>query len=58
MPQGPIFIACIDESGNEGFQFGAGSSAWLVLAAVLPGHDALRRVTQVYRVTGDQQYPN
>jgi hypothetical protein len=29
------FLAYIDESGDEGFRFGGGSSAWFVLAAVI-----------------------
>src|SRR5438067_36753 len=29
------FVAYIDESGDEGFKFGAGSSDWFVLAAVV-----------------------
>lgn len=38
--RGPTFIAYIDESGDEGFRFGEGSSDWFVLAAVI-----LRRST-------------
>lgn len=29
------FVAYIDESGDEGFRFGAGSSDWLVLSAIV-----------------------
>jgi hypothetical protein len=31
----PTFVAYIDESGDEGFRFHAGSSAWFVLSAVV-----------------------
>jgi hypothetical protein len=31
----PSFVAYVDESGDEGFKFGAGSSAWFVLSAVV-----------------------
>lgn len=31
----PTFVVYIDESGDEGFQFGAGSSQWFVLSAVI-----------------------
>lgn len=31
----PTFIAYVDESGDEGFSFGRGSSDWFVLAAVI-----------------------
>ncbi len=31
----PTFQVYIDESGDEGFKFGAGSSAWFVLSAVV-----------------------
>jgi hypothetical protein len=31
----PTFVAFIDESGDEGFRFGGGSSDWFVLAAVV-----------------------
>lgn len=31
----PTFVAYIDESGDEGFKFGQGSSNWFVLSAVI-----------------------
>lgn len=31
----PSFVVYIDESGDEGFQFGKGSSTWFILSAVI-----------------------
>ncbi|MCX6841128.1 MAG: DUF3800 domain-containing protein [candidate division WOR-3 bacterium] len=35
---GPTFVAYIDESGDEGFKFGAGSSEWFVISAAVFRH--------------------
>ena len=35
MPNQATYVAYIDESGDEGFKFGGGSSDWFVLAAVV-----------------------
>lgn len=45
MPKSPTFVAYIDESGDEGFKFSAGSSEWFVLsAAVVRASDDLAQV--------------
>ncbi|MCX6841973.1 MAG: DUF3800 domain-containing protein [candidate division WOR-3 bacterium] len=31
----PSFVAYIDEAGDEGFKFGAGSSEWFVISAAV-----------------------
>ena len=45
MNGGPSFVAYVDESGDEGFKLGSGSSEWFVLAAVV-----LRRENELEQV--------
>jgi len=35
MMPSPTFVVYVDESGDEGFSFGRGSSEWFVLSAVI-----------------------
>lgn len=47
----PTFLACIDESGDEGFKFDAGSSEWFVLSGIIFKHaDELAQVKLVDEV--------
>jgi hypothetical protein len=49
----PTYVAYIDESGDEGFKFGAGSSEWFVLAAVvLRAADELPQVKLIDEIRG------
>jgi len=43
----PTFVAYIDESGDEGFRLGAGSSAWFVLAGVVLRREKDRAVLAI-----------
>ncbi len=45
MDRKPTFISYIDESGDEGFRFGQGSSEWFVLSGVI-----LRRANELNEV--------
>lgn len=52
----PTFVVYIDESGDEGFRFGAGSSEWFVLSAVITrraqDRETVKLVDQVRTLLG------
>lgn len=52
------FVAYIDESGDQGFKFGAGSSNWLVLSAVITNkHNDIATVKLVDNVRSNLGRP-
>jgi hypothetical protein len=54
----PTFVVYVDESGDEGFSFGGGSSEWFVLSAVVTRKiQDVQMVSLVDRIRGQLGKP-